>query len=182
MIAAANASAVEISSYEHGVAISGMYVLNAASFAFFAFMTMNFVERGMAAASADDPSGRAGRGPRAHTHPMAEEEFVAQNLGMLADPTFRAWNQAFTVTVILEHSVVAATVCPPVSWDLVFTCILLIYTSLGVMVQHMDNFESESFLSTAGSSGGGGLGLHASSSPAASPGGMAAIASQGTML
>jgi hypothetical protein len=51
LCAAANASAVEISSYEHGVAILGMYVLNAASFAFFAIMTMNFVERGVAAAS-----------------------------------------------------------------------------------------------------------------------------------
>jgi hypothetical protein len=184
VIAAANASAVEISSYEHGVAISGMYVLNAASFAFFAVMTMNFVERGVAAAaSANDPFVGGGRGARAHTHPMAEEEFVAQNLGMLADPTFRAWNQAFTITVILVHSVVAATVCSPVSWDVVFTCVLLIYTSLGVMVQPMDNFDSESFLSNAGSGdAGGGLGLHASSSPAASPGGMAAIAAQGTML
>jgi hypothetical protein len=113
---------------------------------------------------------------------MAEEEFVAQNLGMLADPAFRAWNQAFTVTVILVNSIVAATVCLPVSWDIVFTCILFIYTLLGVMVQPMDNFESKSFLLTAGSGGRGGLGLHASSSPPASQGGMAAIASQVTML
>lgn len=78
--------------------------------------------------------------------------------------------QAFTLSVILIHSVVVATVCSPVSWDVIITSVLLIYASLGEMVQPMDNFESES----ASSSG--------HSSHAAAPGGIAALASQANMF
>lgn len=85
VVAARNGSAVGVSSYDHGVGISGLYVVNAASLAFFVVMTMNFVERGVM--MADDPLRERGLSA------MAEEEFVAQNLGMVSDPTFRAWNQ-----------------------------------------------------------------------------------------
>jgi hypothetical protein len=84
-IAAMDATAVRVSIYEHGVGISGLYVVNAASFAFFTVLTMNFMERGMAAAS-DDHRERV-------RNVMASEDYVLQNIGMLADPTFRTWNQ-----------------------------------------------------------------------------------------
>jgi hypothetical protein len=84
-VAAMDATAVRVSTYEHGVGISGLYVLNAASFAFFTVLTMNFMERGMAATS-DDHCERV-------RNVMASEDYVLQNIGMLADPTFRTWNQ-----------------------------------------------------------------------------------------
>ncbi len=54
------------------------------------------------------------------------------------------YTQAFTLSVLLVHSVVAATVCSPVSWDVVGTSLLLAYVSIGALVQPTDNFESES--------------------------------------
>lgn len=96
-IAAADASAVWVSSYDHGISISGVYVLSAASVTFFAVLCMNLIDRSMAhsgGGGGDDYEAaysiraRVSMGSR-----MLYEEFVAQNLGMMIDPTFRMWNQ-----------------------------------------------------------------------------------------
>jgi hypothetical protein len=92
-VVAPNQSAVGVSYYEHGVGITGLYVINAASFAFFAVMTMNFVERG--GVPSDDPLRSS------DTNAMAQEEFVAQNLGMVSDPMFRAWNQVCRSRIVM---------------------------------------------------------------------------------
>lgn len=90
-------SAILVAGYEHGVGISGLYVLNAAAITFFAVLCMNMLERGVlstaaayAAAAADSSSLEAAI---AVANGMASEEFVAQNIGMMVDPTFRMWNQ-----------------------------------------------------------------------------------------
>jgi hypothetical protein len=95
VVAGADKSAVQVSSYEHGMGISGLYVLSSASFAFFAVLTMNFIERGVVVAnssSSSDMHRRSGGGGEGR-NAMANEEYVSQNVGMVADPTFRTWNQ-----------------------------------------------------------------------------------------
>jgi hypothetical protein len=44
-IAAPNKSAIQISSYEHGLGISGVYVVAASSITFFAVLCMNLIDR-----------------------------------------------------------------------------------------------------------------------------------------
>lgn len=94
-VAAMDGSAVHALSYEHGVAISGLYVLNAASFTFFAVLTMNFLERGLSMVD-------AGSSPHM-VQQMGGEEFVSQNVGMLVDPAFRMWNQVGTWICTIER-------------------------------------------------------------------------------
>ena len=95
-IAYSNASAVYAAGYEHGLGISGLYVLSSASFTFFAVLTMNFLERGVASVS--DEAGHHMR--HALVQQMGGEEFVLQNVGMVVDPAFRMWNQVCTVLVV----------------------------------------------------------------------------------
>lgn len=90
-VAFTNESAVYAAAYDHGVGISGLYVLSASSFTFFAVLTMNFLERGLASAS--DEGRMASSMQQALIQQMEGEEFVLQNLGMVSDPTFRTWNQ-----------------------------------------------------------------------------------------
>ena len=87
-IAARDASAVYSPSYEHALGISGLYVINSASFTFFAVLTMNFLERGLATTEDSAPHMRY-----TLIQQMGAEEYVAQNLGMVSDPAFRMWNQ-----------------------------------------------------------------------------------------
>ena len=77
--------------------------------------------------------------------------------------------QAFTLSVLIVHGVVAATVCSPVSWDVITTTLLLGYVSIAALVQLMDNFESES-----------GQGMLDTQQAFGSS--LSSIASQGTML
>lgn len=90
-VAGSDGSAVHAISYDHGVGISGMYVLNAASFTFFAVLTMNFLERGLAIA--ESPAFSSPALGASIVQQMGAEEFVQQNVGMVVDPTFRMWNQ-----------------------------------------------------------------------------------------
>ena len=96
-IAAADASAVAVSSYDHGIGISGIYVLSAASVTFFAVLCMNLIDRSMGFAGAgggdDYEAAYSIRNRITRTNRMMNEEFVAQNMGMMIDPTFRMWNQ-----------------------------------------------------------------------------------------
>ena len=78
-------------------------------------------------------------------------------------------SQAFTLSVLIVHGVVAATVCSPVSWDVITTTLLLGYVSIAALVQPMDNFESES-----------GQGMLDTQQAFGSS--LSSIASQGTML
>lgn len=80
--------------------------------------------------------------------------------------------QAFTAMLLTTHSVFAATVCSPVSWDVLSTYVLLVYVSLVGLVQPLDNFCSER--------GEGGSDA-ASSNPAAA-GMMASVSSQSNMF
>lgn len=74
--------------------ISGLYVINAASVTFFAVMCMNLTERGMHMAMVAAASGSGFDSDRQNTSAMlGGEEFVAQNIKMVVDPTFRMWNQ-----------------------------------------------------------------------------------------
>lgn len=51
--------------------------------------------------------------------------------------------QAFTALLLVSHAVFAATVCSPISWDVLSTYVLLVYVSLVGLVQPLDNFCSE---------------------------------------
>lgn len=82
VVASDDSSAVFIHGYEHGLGISGLYVLNAAAITFFAVLSMNLLDRGFAAAAAIADEGRI-------SSMIAEEDFVSQNVGMVVDPTFR---------------------------------------------------------------------------------------------
>ncbi len=87
----------QASGYEHGLGISGLYVINAASITFFAVLCMNLMDRGMhmamVAAAASSASGFDLDSRGAGQSMMGSEEFVAQNIKMVVDPTFRMWNQ-----------------------------------------------------------------------------------------
>jgi len=48
--------------------------------------------------------------------------------------------QAFTALLLVTHATFAATVCSPVSWEVLSTYVLLLYISLVALVQPMDNF------------------------------------------
>jgi hypothetical protein len=172
-VAAPDRSAIMVSSYEHNVGASGIFVLNAALVAIFGTMTMSFCERGLISRPSDDAG--------IHGSPMAAEEFVAQNIGMLADPTFRTWNQvrhtfcaalctcvqgrrgfllpekltllfasvskkkqAFVGLLLSVHVSSMAAMCSPVSWDAILIYGLLVALSICSIVQPLDNFESES--------------------------------------
>ena len=94
VVAAPDKSAIEIVGYEHGYGISGLYVLNAAAITFFAVLSMNLLDRGVAAAAAMALTGESVGGSFGHSSSMvADENFVSQNTGMVVDPTFRMWNQ-----------------------------------------------------------------------------------------
>lgn len=54
-----------------------------------------------------------------------------------------AYPQAFGISLLLSHSVIAATVCSPVSWDTIFAYTMLMHVSLVALVQPMDNYCSE---------------------------------------
>ena len=45
--------------------------------------------------------------------------------------------------VLVSHAVFAATLCSPVSWDVLLAYTLLLQISLVRLVQPMDNYESE---------------------------------------
>jgi hypothetical protein len=85
-IAAANASAVHISTYEHNVSITGLFLINAASYTFFVVLTMNLLDRGIVATT--ESASSASSSSVSHN-----EEFVAHNIRLVTDPTFRMWNQ-----------------------------------------------------------------------------------------
>jgi hypothetical protein len=88
-VASDDEAAVQVAAYEHGLGISGLYVLNAAAVTFFAVLSMNLIDRGVAAlAAVDDLRSRHG------ISAVADEEFISQNVGMVVDPSFRMWNQA----------------------------------------------------------------------------------------
>ena len=89
VVAAPNKSAIEIVSYDHGLGVSGLYVLNAAAVTFFAVLSMNLLDRGFATSLNEMEELRS----RGHQTLIAEEPFVSQNVGMVVDPTFRMWNQ-----------------------------------------------------------------------------------------
>ena len=152
---------LQITNYDHGIGITGLYVLNAASITFFAVLCMNLLDRGMHSAMVV----AAATGDTAQQ--MGSEEFVSQNVKMIVDPTFRMWNQvlsdlsctqtsaldslffranaqAFTALLLVTHSTFVATVCSPLSWDVLSTYVLLTYMSLVSLVQPQDNFYCES--------------------------------------
>ena len=136
IVASDDSAAVLVQSYEHGLGISGLYVLNAAAITFFAVLSMNLLDRGFIAAASIEDSRRG-------QSLIADEDFVSQNVGMVVDPTFRMWNQSFSALLLVTHCTYAATVCSPVSWDILSTYALLLYLSLVALVQPMDNYCSE---------------------------------------
>lgn len=154
-VVAPDKSAIVVASYEHAIGASGLFVLNAALIAIFGTMTMSFCERGLISSrSSSDGDG-------IYSNPMATEEFVAQNIGMLADPTFRTWNQAFVAMLISLHVSSMAAMCSPLSWDTLLIYGLLVCLSICSIVQPLDNFESEAckeFMESASRAGGGGSG------------------------
>ncbi len=93
VIAAPDKSAIEIVNYEHGLGISGLYVLNAAAVTFFAVLSMNLLDRGFAAAAMMGEMEERIRMSQAGGSMVSEEKFITQNVGMIVDPTFRMWNQ-----------------------------------------------------------------------------------------
>ena len=66
-----------------------------------------------------------------------------QNLALIADPSFRTWNQAFLAATLLVHLVVIFTVCSPISIDLLLSASALFYISICQLVQPLDNFEED---------------------------------------
>lgn len=120
--------------YTHGLNISGLFVLNAASFTFFVVLTMHLLDRHRASES--DCSN--------------EQEFTRQNMVLTSDPSFRTWNQAFVCATLVVHIVVFLTVCSPISIDFILSSFALLYISLCQLVQPLDNFEEE--LSSSSSS------------------------------
>ena len=73
---------------------------------------------------------------------LLQEEFIAQNAGLVGDPSFRLWNQSFVVAILLLHLVATATVCSPVSSHMLLSTGLLFFASLGRLVHPLDNFDS----------------------------------------
>lgn len=121
--------------YMHGLNISGLFVLCAASFTFFVVLTMHLVDRG-----------------RTSHERGGETDFTRQNISLISDPSFRTWNQAFLVSTLLMHMVLILAVCSPVSTDMLLSSAALLYVSLCQLVQPLDNYEEE--LSSSSSGGG----------------------------
>lgn len=71
--------------------------------------------------------------------------------------------------LLVTHATFAATVCSPVSWDVLSTYALLLYLSLVALVQPMDNFCGEAA-------------REASETSAAAAGMMSSISSQTNMF
>lgn len=67
---------------------------------------------------------------------------MAQNASLVADPSFRLWNQSFAASTLLMHAVAAATVCSPASTHMLVCICMLFLVSIGPMVHPMDNFDS----------------------------------------
>lgn len=88
-VASDDSSAVLVAGYDHGLGISGLYVINAAAVTFFAVLSMNLIDRGFAAAEVSRDVDLS----RRMSSLIVAEDFVSQNLGMVVDPTFRMWNQ-----------------------------------------------------------------------------------------
>lgn len=63
---------------------------------------------------------------------------------LVADPSFRLWNQSFVVATLLFHVVATATVCSPVSGHMLLSTGLLFFASLGRLVHPLDNYDSGS--------------------------------------
>jgi hypothetical protein len=99
-------------------------VICAASFTFYVVLTMHIMDRNRAES-------------------INEQEFVRQNVNLMADPSFRTWNQAFVASILCFHGVVVWTVCSPISLDVLICSFVLIYASLGSMVQPWDSCCSE---------------------------------------
>lgn len=110
--------------YMHSINISGLFVICAASFTFYVVLTMHIMDRNRAES-------------------INEQEFVRQNVNLMADPSFRTWNQAFVASILCFHGVVVWTVCSPISLDVLICSFVLIYASLGSMVQPWDSCCSE---------------------------------------
>ena len=109
VVAATNQDAVHATGYEHGLGVSGLYVLNAASYTFFSVLTMNFLERGLALAEGGSSSSSSAG--MLMVQQMGAEEFVAQNVGMVVDPTFRMWNQMYSASHLPVHRCVHTCAC-----------------------------------------------------------------------
>ena len=69
---------------------------------------------------------------------------MAQNTALVADPSFRLWNQSFVAAALLLHIVTAATLCSPFSAYTLLSIGLLFLASLGRMVHPLDNYDSSS--------------------------------------
>jgi hypothetical protein len=181
VIAASDQTSVVVPWYNHAVGISGLFVLNSSLIAIFGTMTMSFCERGIAASAAararrQDCEDDRDEGFVVGTNVMQEEEYVAQNIGMSADPAFRSWNQAFCAMVLCLHTTVTAAICSPVCADALAIYILLTVLSLLSVLQPLDNFESNAcreYMENApsGSTGGSGSGWI-----------MASVSAQSTMV
>ena len=103
VVAAPDKSAIDVVGYEHGYGISGLYVLNAAAITFFAVLSMNLLDRGVAAAAAMALAGESSSSAsfgHSSSSMVADENFVSQNVGMVVDPTFRMWNQVSCLRVV----------------------------------------------------------------------------------
>ena len=61
---------------------------------------------------------------------------------LVADPSFRLWNQSFAAATLLMHFVAAGTVLSPTSTHLLVSISLLFLVSLGPMVHPMDNYAA----------------------------------------
>lgn len=181
-IASDSRTAVLVSSYDHGVSITGLYVVNAAAVTFFSVLCMNMLDRGIAISSAasglgggDGEGGGWSSGfSRVSTNMIGAEEFVTQNVLMVVDPTFRTWNQAFSALILLTHVTYMATMCSPVCTESIATYALIVYVSIVPMVQPLDNYCSEQSMQAIANSDNESLG--------AAAGMLNAIASQTNML
>jgi hypothetical protein len=91
VIAAPNETAVLVSGYVHGMSLTGLFLISAASYTFFVVLTMNLLERN--ASSSDGSSQLTSLGRRSMAIMWSEEEFVSHNIKLVADPSFRMWNQ-----------------------------------------------------------------------------------------
>jgi hypothetical protein len=110
--------------YMHNINISGLFVICAASFTFYVVLTMHIMDRG-------------------RNENLSEQEYVKQNASLMADPSFKTWNQAFTASILAVHGVVVWTVCSPISLDVLVCSLVLIHASLGGMIQPLDNCSED---------------------------------------
>lgn len=114
--------------YTHGLSVSVAFLGVSGLCAAFSTITVYLRDRGL-----DDQQNRSGGTLGASS--LCTEDFVSTNVELVVNPTITMWNGVFLCLVVAGHTLLAAVVGSPVSIHGLVLVALLVYVSMGGILQ-----------------------------------------------